>query len=524
MIKESYISEAEDDDLLYRVAIGIRDTFNRMTNTAVGAPLLSPTTPLLEWARTYLPDYFLLPPSQLHSWLAEQCDKSRSIHGQRINVIGPRFSAKSTVACLAHPLRCALEGTEQLIWIISETRSQACGQLEHIKSELETNELLQFAYPRASGRGPMWRVDRIRLNNGVGIEAYGIGQKLRGRRQRARRPTLIICDDMQSDAVMFSPDKRTKDQNWFSSVLLKAGESGTSILNLCTALHRDAIGGLLCRKPGWNSHIFSSIIHYPSNMELWQKWESIYYDVENPLHRENAEAFFAAHRAAMSDGAEVLWPDQESLYALMLMRAEDRAAFEREKQGKAINPEQCEWPEEYFADHIWFERWPDNLILKTIALDPSKGRSDKRGDYSAYVQLGIDSNDVLYVQANLARRPIPQMVADGVSLYQGFHPHAFGVESNAWQDLLKPDFAEEFRNQGIVAPDVWELNNTVNKQVRIRRLGGYLSTKRLRFRQNCASTKLLIEQLRDFPLGDHDDGPDALEMAIRLAEQLTTGG
>ena len=35
------------------------------------------------------------------------------------------------------------------------------------------------------------------------------------------------------------------------------------------------------------------------------------------------------------------------------------------------------------------------------------------------------------------------------------------------------------------------------------------------------STKLLVDQLRDFPLGSHDDGPDALEMAMRLAEQLT---
>ena len=33
--------------------------------------------------------------------------------------------------------------------------------------------------------------------------------------------------------------------------------------------------------------------------------------------------------------------------------------------------------------------------------------------------------------------------------------------------------------------------------------------------------KLLLEQLRDFPCGEHDDAPDALEVAVRLAsEQL----
>jgi hypothetical protein len=30
----------------------------------------------------------------------------------------------------------------------------------------------------------------------------------------------------------------------------------------------------------------------------------------------------------------------------------------------------------------------------------------------------------------------------------------------------------------------------------------------------------MVEQLRDFPNGDHDDGPDALEMALRLASEL----
>ncbi len=29
---------------------------------------------------------------------------------------------------------------------------------------------------------------------------------------------------------------------------------------------------------------------------------------------------------------------------------------------------------------------------------------------------------------------------------------------------------------------------------------------------------MLVEQLKEFPLANHDDGPDAAEMALRLAE------
>jgi hypothetical protein len=31
---------------------------------------------------------------------------------------------------------------------------------------------------------------------------------------------------------------------------------------------------------------------------------------------------------------------------------------------------------------------------------------------------------------------------------------------------------------------------------------------------------MLVDQLREFPHAAHDDGPDALEMALRLAESL----
>jgi hypothetical protein len=33
----------------------------------------------------------------------------------------------------------------------------------------------------------------------------------------------------------------------------------------------------------------------------------------------------------------------------------------------------------------------------------------------------------------------------------------------------------------------------------------------------------LVQQLKDFPVGDHDDGPDALEMALRLSIDLWMG-
>ena len=476
---------------------------------------------LLAWAGRYLPAHFSRKPSAMHIWLARRLDYMRRYRGTKLNVLGPRGGAKSTIGTLAGPLKAAVEKTEPYIWIVSDTKHQAVAHLENIRSELTSNRLLAEAYPDATGRGPVWRAGRIVLRNDVVIEAFGTGQRIRGRRHREHRPSLIVCDDLQNDAHIVSASQRERARTWFHGTLLKAGDKQTNVVNLATALHREALAMEIGTAPGWTSRVFQAIQRWPTEMSLWQQWEAIYTDLSMADYQAKAREYYERNRAAMDDGADVLWPEAEDLYALMCMRAQSgRTAFEREKQNSPINPDYCEWPESYFDENIWFDEWPKNLRVKTLALDPSKGGDARRGDYSALVALGIDNSGTLYVEADLSRRPTPQIVADGVDFYRRFQPDAFGVEANQFQELLADSFEVEFRRQGVTAARPWLLNNRVNKLVRIRRLGPYLSSRRIRFKNNSPSTRLLVEQLRDFPIGDHDDGPDATEMAVRLAAKM----
>jgi predicted phage terminase large subunit-like protein len=531
---------------------------------------------LLDWGTRYLPGHFSAPPSDMHRWLARQVDagagegvrptgcfaredacdgsagresgdesphsknvvavRQRTATGQesgdesphskslKLNLLGPRGSAKSTLASLALPLRAAVERREPYIWIVSDTAEQAAGHLANIKAELEDNRALAAAYPAAVGLGPVWRRGLVTLRNGVTIEALGTGQRIRGRRRREHRPTLIICDDLQNDQHIRSAVQRQRSRAWFEGALLKAGTLRTSVLNLATALHREALGLVLHRTPGWTSRVFRSIVRWPENMSLWQEWEAIFADVANPRHRPGARAFYEAHREAMHAGAIVLWPAVEDLYTLMSMRVESgRTAFEREKQNSPINPDLCEWPEAYFDEGIWFQEWPDNLVVRTMALDPSKGADARRGDYSALVMLGVDRQGILYVEADLARRPTPELVAAATEWHRRFRPDVFAVEANQFQDLLVGQFEAEFRRQAILAARPVAMENRTAKEVRIRRLGPYLSSRRFRFRATSPATRLLVEQLEQFPIADHDDGPDALEMALRLAIEVING-
>ncbi len=494
----------------------------RLGNTVI--PSQTCPTNTLPWGRKYLARHFRCAPSAMHLWLGEQLDTFADSRGSKVNAIGPRGGAKSTIGTLCYVLRVAAEGWEPYIWIVSDTKNQAQTHLENIKTELEDNKLLAQDYPGACGRGPRWRATAIELRNGTVIESFGTGQRLRGRRRREHRPTLIVCDDLQNDGHMASAALRESSRHWFHGTLLKAGTKRTNLVNLATALHRDALAMQLHLKPGWQSQKFQAIEQWPTNQELWSDWEKIYCDAENPQTRELAHNFYREHRQAMDEGAVLLWPEEEDLYTLMKMRIEEgHTAFEREKQSSPIDPERCEWPEAYFEEHIWFREWPAELQFTTMALDPSKGADAQHGDYSAFAILGVDQQGILYVEADLARRPTPQMVADGVTLCKRHRVDTFGVEANQYQELLAGEFQAEFQRRGIRGAAPYAIHNHVNKQMRIRRLGPYLSQRRLRFISTSPSTRMLVDQLRDFPLGSHDDGPDALEMALRLAEQTFHG-
>lgn len=504
---------------LARLARTLRSRLDGEFATGRSAGGDAPPPTLLDWARARLPDHFRRQPSAMHRWLAGELDAMATRRGARVNLIGPRGGAKSTVATLAGVLRAALEADEPYIWIVSDTKTQAHAHLDNVKSELLENRHLADAYPRCVGRGPRWRAGGIEMRNGVVVEAYGTGQRLRGRRRRADRPTLIVCDDLENDGHIVSPHRRAASSDWFHGTLLKAGNKNTNVVNLATALHRDALAMRLAEAPGWSSRTFKAITRWPRDTELWREWEAIYTDCENADADGDARRFYDRRCVAMNLGAEVLWPEEEDLYTLMRMRVEGgHAAFEREKQGSPIDPERCEWPEAYFDDACWFQAWPDALTLRTLAIDPSKGADARHGDYSAIVMLGVDALGIVHVQADLARRPTAQLIADGVGWVREFRPHAFGVEANQWQQLLAGEFLAESRRRGQFGLTTCEIHNHTNKAMRIRRLGPYLSQRRLRFKRGCKSTQLLVEQLRDFPLGAHDDGPDALEMALRLAE------
>lgn len=474
------------------------------------------------FGQTYFPHYLECPSSALHKYFCER-DPAMIFHaietgeGDRVADAAPRGNAKSTWTTLILPIWCMAYKYRSFILPVSETALQAQDFLSFIKAELETNERLKQDFPELCGEGPVWRADTIITRNGCKVRGAGAGQKLRGMRHGAKRPDLVIGDDLENDEAVESPDQRKKLEKWFFKALMKIGQPDTVYIVRGTILHYDSLLNGLLKKPGWKGRKFKAVIAW-SQSRLWDRWEAIFSDIT--IAKEEAEgradAFFADHQNEMLVGTQVLWPERESYYYLMKMRvSEGRAYFDSEKQNEPINPEDCLFRE----DEISY--WGDEdgeVDLAGVPLDgvvdPSLGKKSKRHDPSAII-AGRFKDGRIYIEVADIEKRVPDRIIDDILAYHERERfRAFGVESIQFQEFFATSLSNEAHKRNLTL-NVVELKPNVDKMLRIQTLQPWIKNGWIVFKRH---QRALIDQLIHYPMADHDDGPDALEQLKSMIE------
>ena len=441
--------------------------------------------------------------------------------GTRSAIAAPRGHAKSTVMSLQNVLHAALFGYKRYILLVSDTEAQAVSFLDAIKNELETNERILADFGEQPGK--TWKTGSILLSNGCRIDAVGSGQKLRGRRNYERRPDLILCDDIENDEGVRTAEQRQKTADWFWKAVCKSGDSYTDILVIGTILHHDSLLAGLLENPGFQSRKYRAVLS-DATSPLWTDWERLASDLTDPDREKTAHAFYFKHRKEMLAGAKVLWPEKLSYYDLRLMRlTEGDAAFNSEMQNQPIDPAACLFSAQWFRYYN-----PAEVDFRAADFrfygycDPSLGRTAS-SDYSAIVTLAVDRNTGLaYVwDADIQRRHPDRIIADILEKERllrretGRGYALFGAETNQFQWFLKEQLARESARQGLYLP-IQGVRSTEDKTMRVETLQPDVKNGYILFRRD---QTLLLQQLSQFPLGAHDDGPDALEGARTLARK-----
>jgi hypothetical protein len=159
---------------------------------------------ILAWGKRFVPDYFPLAFGPHHYELDMAIRRWHRERNIKAAIEASRGVAKSTILTFLDPLYSVCEHLEEYIIILADTYTQAVKHLQGIQFELENNDALAEAYPHVCGRGPKWSSEGILTRNGVRIEPLGAGQKIRGRRERQARPTLIVIDDPEGEDAAYS--------------------------------------------------------------------------------------------------------------------------------------------------------------------------------------------------------------------------------------------------------------------------------------------------------------------------------
>lgn len=473
------------------------------------------------FASYYFPHYCTKKFSDLHFHLFNTFQRVLDDpKGKRLAEAAPRGNAKSSDASLILPIWCVLFKKKEFIILISDTASQAEEFLSNIRNEIETNERILEDF--GSLRGEIWKADSIITNNDVRILALGARKKIRGRRFKNRRPDLIICDDLENDENTNNPEQRKKNENWFFKAVSKAGDETTDIIVVGTIIHYDSLLTKLLNNPLYQAKKWQAVIQY-SQSPLWNEWEEMYLrmsEEDKKLSPNPAETFFQENKEEMLLGTKVLWPDGQPYYQLMETRlTEGPASFDSEYQNNPINPDDCLFQESWFK---YFEPdWSDYTEI-VGACDPSLGKS-VLADYSAIIFIGKHKDGYLDVLiADIARRLPDKIIEDVLDTAQQITKicpvapiTAFGVESVQFQEYFKDRLDVESRKRQVYLPVTDTENQTTKKDVRIQALQPLIKNGLLRFQK---SQRLLLEQIKYYPLADHDDGPDGLAMAVRKAQ------
>jgi predicted phage terminase large subunit-like protein len=495
------------------------------------------------FGKTYFPHYISSPCSALHRYICErypamiframdpkhrpeagatnQATIEPTGQGDKQADAAPRGNAKSTWTSLIFVLWSMAYKYRSFPLIVSETVAQSEDFMLFIKSELEVNERLAQDFPDLAGVGRIWRADMIVTRNGIKVRGAGAGQKLRGMRHGSKRPDLVICDDLENDEAVESPDQRKKLEKWFFKALMKIGQKNTVYIVIGTILHYESLLNSLLNKPGWKGKKFKAVITY-SQSKLWEKWEEIFVDIS--VGKEAAEAasdaFFKKHEKAMLEGTEVLWPEVEDYYYLMKMRiSEGPAYFESEKQNEPINPEDAVFLEEWLVD---YDEGDVDLagLPHAGACDPSLGKRNRRGDPSA-IMGGRMKDRILYLDvADIERRQPDKIMTDILSHHERDRFDKIRMETVQFQEFFAREF-EKLAHEKKLTINVDDYVPNTDKDLRIVRLQPWIKNGWIRFKSGVAGMRELKRHLiyyRPKNKGGPDDGPDALEMLLGLCE------
>lgn len=386
--------------------------------------------------------------------------------------IEPRDHGKSTRMSQAFPLWLALNHDGVFPVITGASKESAAGYMDSIKLEIENNERIIEDYGEQRGR--TWKKNKITLKNGNAIAAVGANESIRGIKDKYRRPTHIICDDLLKDKEVESKTSRDRIYRWFKRVIMNLGK-GALIVVVNTIMHPDDLP--------------SRLLNEIKDGNKLRNWIGLRF-------------------SAITPAGAPLWPERWSLEDLALKKIDlGTHIFATEWENEAMPDSEKKFRKEWFKTfNLTDINW--HGLTRVMAVDPAAG-SDIGCD-SAVVVVGKSDNQMLYI-LEAKGEPISdmQLIHRIIDMFLLWKPRHIVFETVLFQKIYKNQLLREALRQGVVLPVIC-VDQKTNKEFRISSLSPLVEAGILMFREGLDRC---MEQFESFPKGLVDI-PDAIEMAV----------
>src|SRR5262245_5999444 len=375
----------------------------------------------------------------------------------------PRDHGKSTQVCARLVWEPARDPRLR-IKIVCASDALAAERGRFVRQAIEGNHNLQRVFPHLRPAHP-WgdtRLTVVRPANVIGpsLTAIGVGAASTG-----SRADLLVCDDIVDVKALCSRAERDRVKDYFRDNLMNLLEPDGRFWGLCTPWHRD--------------------------------------DLNAELKRNGA---FALFRRAVGDDLQPVWPERWPEAALAARRDEIGAvSFARGYRLVPLADEDV--PIRAAWVRFWDEeREPDRVIL---SVDPALS-THARADRSALVVLAQCGTEIRCLAAVARRVLTPDLIALIGAVDARWNPHVIVFESNS----AFKGIADLMKRHASFGPKVMDVKQSADKGSRVGTFSVSVQNESFRLRGDGAggvdpSQQELMDEMTTFPLGEHDDLPDA---------------
>lgn len=450
-------------------------------------------------------------------------------------IIEPRGLAKTTTFNMANSVWLHCYQKSKFTLIGAKTDSDASQFLDSIKRVFNENQKIIKVFGKLIDNKKFTvNSNEVEFTNGTYIRTVGSGTSVRGANWGGIRPTVVICDDYQSEQDILTDAAREKKYDKFLKEVEQVGDKAvyrngikikqaTKIIAIGTVLHNFCLMSQLSRNNDYHTILKRAIILKDEQTvedifesDLWKQCHDIYFSekLTKEERKTKAQEFYNLNKEKMI--FPVLWQEKWDCFTdLAIPYWENRKAFFSELMNDASS-----------IGEKWFksvrtqtkEEIENHDFIKTmLSVDPAS-TTNKKSDSTNIMVGSKATNDFTYIRDMVHRKMTFNQYCEKVVevLERNLDVTHINVEKNTYQgaDVIK--IKELIVASEILKGKSYEWINEMqkkNKDEKISTIVDPVNNGQIIIVSDCEDSKAAIDEILDFQgqlYSVHDDAPDNL--------------